>query len=279
MKSPRFRVLDPTVHRFLRPNDVIAALPDLGPLHLQVRGVGGGIGKTLPRLEPIRIPGMDFAFDPDCGFGFALKELDAIHARLREQGREFQGTIDFDFAECPQGIGLHLPCDPERGAVSLRDLIGGVPTRLVDEEELADWRECRRRPVPMCPCCLQRAKLRARHPEAHPIFPILHHARSQGLTLECRMPAEHADLAVSLIPAGIEVNRGCIIVTDRLATQSLHLDMARLHALAIDVVRFDGHAYASLRLFDSRGCDTFRILCEDSSLATVWREMCEKDAP
>lgn len=278
MKPIRSRALDSGIHRFLRVTDAIAGLPDFGPLCLQVRGTGGGLGKTVPRLEPIRIPGLAFSFDPDCGFGFALDRLDAIHARLPGEDSCFNGSLELEFENCPQGVGLHLLRGGGIERPLLSDLIRQVPTRRIDEEELLDWRESRRSFLPMCPCCEQRARLRARHPEAHPIYPILHHARSRGLTLDCRLPAEHADLTVSLRPAVIEVNRGYLIVTDAGAIHSLHLDMKRLHALAIDEIQLDGLAYASLRLFDSRGGDTFRILCEEPEVAQVWREMCENEA-
>lgn len=276
MNRPHPPQLSTPISRLARLRDGFAALPDLGPLYLQVRGIGGGLGKTIPSFQPLFVEGLNFAFDPDRGAGFSLKKLAAIHATRPVPESYFDGSLEFDYADCPQGLALHLLPDPEdTRRLSLDELLATVPTEPAAEGSLKAWREARRPAAPMCPCCTERARHRARYPERHPIHGILHHALLHHLELEVRLPAAHADLSAGFLPARIEAREGYLIASDAAARHALHLDMARLHALAIDTVRLDGCDYTDLRLFDSTGCVTFRILCEDASLAAVWRSICE----
>ncbi len=266
----------PAAARLLRLRDGLAALPDFGPLYLQARGIGGGLGKAIRTFQPIFVEGLDFAFDPDAGAGFSIRDLSAIHAVKAGDGSYFSGSLEFEFDDWPQGLGLHLMPD-EEGArrLTIGEFVASVPSTPLEEEALEVWRESRRKPAPMCPCCRERARHRARFPERHPLHAILHHALVHRLDLEVRLSAPHADLSATFSPGRIEVRDGYLVVSDAPALHALHLDMARLHALAIDTTRLDGCDYAFLRLFDPRGMATFQILCEDASLATLWREFCE----
>lgn len=275
--NPSHPLLSPSVSRLVRLRDGLAALPDLGPLYLQVRGPGGGLGKSVSSFQPFFVEGLDFAFDPDCGAGFSIRDLAAIHLSRPTPESYFDGSLEFEFTACPQGLALHLLPDPDDiRRLSLDELLALVPTEPLEAQALDEWRGARRQPAPMCPCCAERARQRSRFPDRHPIHGILHHVLSHRLEFDCRLPAAHADLTAAFIPSRIEARDGFLIASDAPALHALHLDMARLHALAIDTVRLDGCDYSEMRLFDPRGFVTFRILCEDASLAAVWRGICEE---
>jgi hypothetical protein len=275
MNPTPVRPLRPSSFRLGRLRDGLASLPDLGPVYVQGRGTGGGLGKTLPRFEPHFIDGLDFAFDPDAGLGFSVRDLEAIHVTATGPGTAFEGSLDFEFADFPQGLGLHLLPDPAGARrLPLGPLIESVPAIEIQPGKLDDWRRERRPTVAMCPCCRERAAFRVRHPRHHPLHAILRHAITHGLEFECRLQADHLDLTARIVPGHLEVRDGFLIATDAPAARALHVNMARLHAMAIDRVRLDGCAYADLRLFDPRGTNTLRILCEDDALALLWREIC-----
>jgi hypothetical protein len=280
MNPPNPPRLASDIRRFLRPRDVLAALPDLGPLYAQARGVGGGLGRKVRSFQPLFIDGLDFAFDPDHGLGFAVKKIVAIHVTLSPDDRFFRGTLEFEFADFPRGLGLHLL--PEAGDApppALRALIESSPTEKVADAELASFRDHCRRPMPMCPVCQDRARNRSDHPERHPIHTILNSAREHGITLDFRLPTPHVDLATRFTPACIEIQSGFLIASDGPAEHALHIDMRRLHAIAIDTARLDGSDYTNVRLFDSYGSETLQILAENVSLAGAWRSLCEDCDP
>ncbi len=275
--NPALPLLSPAVSRLVRLRDGLAALPEFGPLYLQVRGAGGGLGKRVASFQPIFVDGLDFAFDPDCGAGFSTRNLAAIHLSSPAPESYFEGSMEFEFTACPQGFALHLLPDPDGDRrLSLDGLVANVPAEPLEPETLDAWREARRQPVPMCSCCAERARRRSRYPQRHPIHAILRHALTHRLELDCRLPAPHADLAAAFVPARIEVRDGFVVASDAPALHALHLDMARLHAIAIDTVRLDGCDYSEMRLFDPRGFVTFRILCEDTAPAAAWRAICDE---
>lgn len=268
LPSPNFRLG--------RIRDGLVSLPEFGPVYLQGRGPGGGLGKSLTNLQPIYTDGPGFAFDPDGGVGFALQDLEAIHAKPPGPEDQFEGSLDFEFAHFPQGLGIHLlPDSTEPRHMSLDRFLQSVPAERILPEALEAWRRERRRSLPLCHCCRERAAFRVSHPERHPLHAILLHARSEGLSLECRLLADHLDLSARFTPWNVEARDGFLVVSDAIATHALHVNMARLHAMSIDRVRLDGFDYADLRLFDPHGQPTFRILSEDVSLAAVWRDLCE----
>jgi hypothetical protein len=275
MNRPGFHVFQSASFRLGRLRDGLASIPDLGHVYVQARGPGGGLGNTLPRLEPMFVDGLESAFDPDAGLGFSVRDLEAIHAHAPAAGMAFEGSLDFEFAGFPQGVGIHLLPDPTGSRrLPLGSLIESVPATGIDPGQLADWRRERRPTVAMCPCCRERAAFRARHPQLHPLHAILRHAIAHGVEFECRLHADHVDFSARFAPAQLEVRDGFLIVTGAAAAQALHVNMARLHAMAIDRVRLDGCDYADLRLFDPRGINTLRILCEDAALALLWRDLC-----
>ena len=268
------------LHRLVRPRDGVAVLPDLGAIYAQVRSLAGGLGKALDQFQPISVDGPDFAFDPDAGLGFSLRDLEAVHARSPQPGSFFQGSLTFEFRGFPHGLGLHLMPEEEAPArvLGIDALIDSMPTEPLDESSLEQWRMERTREAPMCPCCRDRAKERSRHPESHPLHGVLRHAAAEGFTLHWRILDEHADLSTEFIPARIEARDGFLVASDAPARHAVHVDMARLHALAIQTCRLDGTHYSRIRLFEPRGKVTFEILAEDPTLAPFWRRICENSA-
>ena len=281
MNPPFPSRLQTNIHRLLRTRDGLVALPDLGNLYAQVRTPGGGLGKSVARLQPILVEGLDFAFDPDAGLGYSVRDLEAIHVRTPHAGSFFQGSLTFEFRGFPHGLGLHLLPEEESGdrALGVDALVASVPTEIIDEASLGKWRDERTCEAPMCPCCHERAKSRARCPEAHPLHTILHHALAEDLILHWHLTGEHADLTATFIPARIEARDGFLVASDAPARHAVHVDMARLHALAIRTCRLDGIDYSRIRLIEPRGKVTFEILAEDPSLAPLWRRFCETPAP
>ena len=266
-------------HRLVRPRDGIIVLPDLGSVYVQVRGMGGGLGKAVESLRPISIEGLEFAFDPDAGIGFSITTLEAIHVEAPHATSYFEGSLAFEFRGFPHGLGIHLlPGGENRRRWQIADLLATVPTESLADGELEQWRGERRSTVPMCPCCRDRAKERSRHPESHPLHSILQHAAAGGITLHWRFSDAHADLSAAFVPARIEAREGFLIVSDAPAHHAAHLEMARLHALAIQTKTLDGFDYARIQLFEPRGRTTFEILAEDPDLAPLWQRFCERPA-
>ena len=176
----------------------------------------------------------------------------------------------------PQGLALHLlPGRDESRHLTLEKFLSTVPARPVESDQLEAWRDEQRQPAPMCPCCHERARLRTRFPERHPVHAIFRDVLHQSIALDIRLSAGHADLAATFTPGRLEVREGHLVVSDAPALHALHLEMGRLHAMAIDTTRLDGCDYAVFRCFDSCGTATVEVLCEDASLAKRWREICE----
>jgi hypothetical protein len=269
----------PDTSRLLRPRDGLVVLPDLGPLYVQARGTGGGLGKAIDLLQPISVEGLDFAFDPDAGIGFSVRDLEAVHAPAADPTSYFEGSLEFEFRGFPHGMGIHLLPDeagPRRSGII--DLLASLPTEELQDGALESWREDRRLVAPMCPCCRERARIRSRFPEDHPLHAILHHSLMDGIELHWRLIDGHVDLSASFTPARIEAREGFLIASDAPARHAVHVDMARLHALAIQTRRLDGIDYSQIRFFEPRGKATFEVLAQDPSLAPLWRRFCENSA-
>jgi hypothetical protein len=276
MNHPLPPPLRHTTFRLARPRDGLVALPDLGPLYVQVRGTGGGLGKAVDFVLPISVEGLDFAFDPDAGVGFSMRDLEAVHASAPDPSSYFEGSLEFEFRGFPHGMGLHLlPDEVGLRRNGIADLLTSVPTKGLKDGELERWREDRRQAAPMCPCCRERAKIRSRFPEDHPLHTILHHSLANGIQLHWRLIDHHAELSTSFTAARIEAREGFLVASDAPARHAVHVDMARLHAFAIQTRRLDGVDYSKIRLFESRGQVTFEILAEDPSLAPLWCRFCE----
>jgi len=263
----------PSTHRFLRLNDALSLLPEAGAIHVQARGVGGRLGKTIPTLNPIFVEGFDFAFDPDSNVGFAMDRLHEIHVSLPPSEGCFAAAIDLEFSQFPQGLTFHLFRSPS--GKTLESLMANVPTLELDEGELQVWRSQHHRPVAMCPCCRERSRMRARNPEGHAIHSILHHARIHETELVVRLPAAHCDLTTTFVPDRIEGRDGYLMVGDETEENVMQIDMRYLHALAIDTTRHDGCDYSLLRMFDPRGLITFTLMAEGTAYAGIWRNICE----
>jgi len=260
--------------RFTSPSLVLAALPSLGPFYVQVRNRGGGLGKRMESLDPLQVPDLDFAFDPDNGLGFAARDLVAIHAGEIEVGSLMTFALDFEFAGFPGGFSLHKFPDME-GLEGIVSLVQDLPCEVLDKSELIDWRADQTGSVEMCPCCEKRAAERALHPERHPLYRILRHAVTLQTPLEFRLSAEHADMTSSFSPYRITLRNGFIILSDALSQAAFHVDMRTVHALVIDVIELDGASYSSLHLYDTFGNQNFHVMTEGTHHAAIWRDLCE----
>lgn len=194
MNPPFPSRLQTNIHRLLRTRDGLVALPDLGNLYAEVRTPGGGLGKSVARLQPILVEGLDFAFDPGAGLGYSVRDLEAIHVRTPHAGSFFQGSLTFEFRGFPNGLGLHLLPEEESDdrALGVDALVASVPTEIIGEASLGKWRDERTCEAPMCPCCREREGPRTlsrdppapRHPSprprrrAHPA--LAPHRRTRG---------------------------------------------------------------------------------------------------
>jgi hypothetical protein len=260
--------------RFTSPSLVLAALPTLGPFFVQVRNRGGGLGKRIESLDPLQVPDLDFAFDPDNGLGFAARDLVAIHAGEIEVGSLMTFALDFEFAGFPGGLSLHKFPDME-GLEGIVSLVQDLPCEVLDKSELIAWRADQTGSVEMCPCCEKRAAERALHPGRHPLYRILRHSVTLQTPLEFRLSAENADMTFSFSPYRITLRNEFIILSDALSQAAFHVDMRTVNAFVIDVIELDGASYSSLHLYDTFGNQNFHVMTEGTHHAAIWRDLCE----
>jgi hypothetical protein len=260
--------------RFPSPSLVLAALPGLGPFYVQVRNRGGGLGKKIESLDPLQVPDLDFAFDPENGLGFAIRDLLTIHAGEIAVGSMLTYALDFEFAGFPGGLSLHKFPDMD-GLDGIVTLVRDLPCDVLDKSELLAWRADQTTPFEICPCCQKRAAERARRPEDHALYRILRHAVTLQTPLEFRLTAGHVDMTSSFAPYRITLRNGFIILSDAPSQKAFHIDMRTVHALVIDVIQLDGATYSSLHLYDTLGNLNFHLMTEGPHHATIWRDLCE----
>ena len=264
----------PTLFRFPSPSHVLAALPELGPFYVQARNRGGGLGKRMESLDPLHVPDLDFAFDPDNGLGFAVCDLIGVHAGEIVTGAVTTYALDFEFAGFPGGLSLHKFPDMD-GLDATLALARDLPCEVIGKGELLSWRAGHSESIEICPCCEQRAEERARHPERHALYRILRHAVALQTSLEFRLSADHVDMTSSFTPHRITLRNGFVILSDALSQAAFHVDMRTVHALVIDVISLDGVSYSSLHLYDTLGNLNFHLMAEGTHHAPVWRDLCE----
>ncbi|MEX2579832.1 MAG: hypothetical protein WD342_12310 [Verrucomicrobiales bacterium] len=267
-----------TTESVIRLNDcnrhMVESLAGLGSIYVQARSRSGGLGKRIPRLEPIVIDGLDFVFDADNGIGFSFDRLVAIHAGCAATGQFLAPTMDFEFDGFPAGISFHeFPGMSKAGSVET--FIRSFPGTSLSVDALNAWRKSLEFEYAMCPCCRKRSENRAKAVAEHPLHTIFSHATRNRVRIEARIFSDHVDMTSSFVPELIAFENGFLILTNAECDRALHLDMRMVHAVTVDRETFDGSTYSALRLFDMHGNPTFHFMSEGSIFATIWRNALE----
>lgn len=251
-------------------------LSSLGPIYLQARGMGGGFGKAVPRLDLLSIDGMEFAVDPEQGLALSLEEWVGIHAGVtKDSGGEF-AALDFEFSSFPAGLSLiEIPGISPGGKI--QEFVSNCRASEISKYELETWRSEFLVERPICGCCEKRAQFRSENVDAHPLYFILCHAAENGIELECNLNSSHAELCGAFVPNQVIAgDNGFISAVNAECDSALHIDMRYVHALAMKTGLRDGMRVSFLEIFDMHGKRNFEFVCEMPEIYRTWRILCDQ---
>ncbi len=253
-------------------HDFLENLGSLGPIYLQARNQGGGLGKHVESCQPLLVPQMTYAVDPDAGLAISLDEFIAIHATTCNTEAHPSPAFDLEFSSFPAGLSLvEIPGLSKNGCVrEYAKPFGGMP---VSGDELERWRREIAPPTEICKNCEQAGDLRAENPQSHPLYRIFEYAWKSGIDLNVRLVGEHVDLVTSFAPSSIYPISGFVIVSDLKGTSVLHLNLKWVHAFQMKVQQIDGSPHSCIRVFDMHGNHNFEINAEGAEHLRFWREI------
>jgi len=255
--------------------ELIERLPELGPMLIQGRNHGGGIGKLAGGLSPIVLDGFSHAYDPGNHLGFSLEELIAVHASARaiDDPRDTD-KIDFEFGSFTAGLSLlEISGISEPGSIQrFAGRFGGVP---VTPTALQEWRNEIQPPLCVCGACGKAAQERANHPEQSPLYGIFECAARCEVPVHCRILGEHIDLTAEFLPSHFYAIDGYLVIHDWDHQAILHLDLRFVHAFSIKRTHIDAQERATLSVYDMHGNLNFEISSLEPEMAGVWQGICQ----
>ncbi|MEM6278200.1 MAG: hypothetical protein AAF733_01890 [Verrucomicrobiota bacterium] len=216
----------------------------------------------------------DSLMDEEGDLQISLTELTNAYAIEKNSSESPEARLEFDFPDHPALVRLWDIVPREKRSLSgtISSLFSCGSTSLESLEESRETCFCKR---PMCPCCEEKAKERARFASIHPLFDILMQATRKPDALRARILSPYADHSLPLRPYQVETHGGVISAVDRENHSAFHVDVRFLHAMRIKKVQLDGSLYAQLIGYNSVGVEIFHLASPNPEDAMEWSECCE----
>ncbi len=254
----------------------IESLGSIGPVYLQARNRGGGLGRHLKQFQPLLIPEMTYAVDPDSGLAFSLDEYVSSHF-INQEFPELSERIDVEFGCFPAGLSLvSMPELPGAGAIA--DFVRDQQCVPISDDELVQWREELGYEFGMCECCQEAAAKRGRNPEAHALHTLFSELIKNGDSIRIQLFSEHVDFISKLFPKRLDVKPGYLVLTDTSEYSILHLNMELVHAVQIGVKRIDDELSSVASIYDSHGNMNFQFTTPGREAAARWDSIFSESA-
>jgi len=240
---------------------------EMESIYAIARSQGVAMGKLLP--GPLNlIQAGPWIMDAEAGISYQPDDVTALHAALQMVQTEAVPVFEFDFATQPLGLTL-APVQEEGPVESARRIIAdhaGLPAGAM---ELEAWRATQARAVKLCPCCVQAAAQRTLYPGRHPLTRILRHAQTHRASLLTRVETAHFQISAQFTPETVTADKGWVVCANEQNT--LHVNLALVHALWIGPARVDDEPFTRLKIIAVHGAVMAEIWSRDVEMADLWQ--------
>ena len=257
-----------------RPLDFLNASRGFGTIFLQGRTFAGGLGRFYESIDWIIDRESKSAFAPGSGVEVNFEALAGMHAAANQSEESPVISIDFDF--CHRIAGLSLVNLPSLSIMEkLRQAI-----QLFGQEEIAssaveEWRLEIQPEWNLCDHCRKLAIERARNPEKHALFRIIHDLADSGENMMVGMGSDHLKLDTWMQPERLSAFEGFLSVNDRFGEAMLHVNLGLVYSLRFYPEIVDGEEFATLQIHDLRGDLNFEIRHRDPLMVRHWKAICD----
>lgn len=266
-----------TIHRIGGcQQEFLESLKNIGPIYFQARNGGGGLGCQLNSFQPLLIPDMSYAVDPDAGVAFSLDEYISTHF-IKGTGPSSPERLDLEFGCFPAGISL-ISTGPDSKLGDFETFSSTREMTPVTKSNLNRWRKDLGVEHPICDCCQEAAERRSENPMEHPLHALLSQVIDSDSALRLQLFSEHVDLIFTMHPRRLNVEPDHLILLDDRLPGIFHLNIRMVHAVQIGVKRIDDEIHSTASVYDSHGNRNFQFTTAGSEAAMQWNTLFNKSS-